>query len=200
MITSYLNGLFISCGLIIAIGAQNAFVLSQGLKRQYHLITATICAVCDAVLVSAGVFGLANLLLTSPNLLLITRIGGIIFLLTYGSLALKRTFNKESLQQNNAPPISLKQTIITTLAVTLLNPHVYLDTVLLVGALAAQQPSPFWYAIGAISASFGWFWGLAISAAKLSSILSKPITWKVVDILIAIMMFGIALQLILGLS
>jgi L-lysine exporter family protein LysE/ArgO len=194
---SYLNGLLISLGLIMAIGTQNAYVLAQSLRREHHLSVALLCIVCDVVLVAAGVFGLANVLAHSPTLLAIARWGGVIFLLWYGAMALRRAVSPQSLAQGDADgQRSRRAVLLTALAVTLLNPHVYLDTVLLVGSLGAQQTVPGAYVAGAASASVLWFSTLAIGAAWLAPWLARPTTWRLLDLMVAVMMFGVAAQLI----
>ncbi|WP_447555017.1 LysE/ArgO family amino acid transporter [Vreelandella sp. EE22] len=198
MAQSYLNGLFMGLGLIVAIGAQNAFVLSQSLRREYPLAVALVCIVCDAVLIVAGVLGLATLLTQSPALLAVARWGGAAFLIGYALLALKRAARGEALQAKGAARRSLAAVLSATLAVTLLNPHVYLDTVLLIGSLGAQQPVPGAFALGAVSASTLWFSALALAATRLAPSLSRPLTWRLIDLLVALMMLAVALQLILG--
>lgn len=196
---SYLNGLLVAAGLIVALGAQNAFVLAQSLRREHHLPVAALCVLCDAVLVVAGVFGLATLLAQNPLLLGVARWGGAAFLLWYGAKALRRAFRPQALNEAaNAGPRSRKAVLMTALAVTLLNPHVYLDTVLLIGSLGAQQAVPGAYAAGAASASFLWFFALATGAAWLAPWLARPATWRVLDVCVAVMMFVVAGQLILG--
>ncbi|HSC83260.1 MAG TPA: LysE/ArgO family amino acid transporter [Pseudomonas sp.] len=196
---SYLNGMLVAAGLIIAIGAQNVFVLAQSLRREHHLPVAALCVLCDAVLVCAGVFGLAALLTQSPLLLSIARWGGAAFLLWYGSLALRRALRPQALQQDrDSAPRSLRAVLLAALAVTLLNPHVYLDTVLLIGSLGAQQPVPGAYAMGAASASLIWFFSLALGAAWLAPWLARPATWRLLDLSVAAMMFAVAIQLLLA--
>lgn len=196
---SYSNGLLVAFGLIMAIGAQNAFVLAQSLRREHHLPAAALCVLCDAVLIAAGVFGLAALLAQSPLLLGIARWGGVAFLLWYAFQALRRAFSNDALQGNaDAGPRSRRAVLLSTLAVTLLNPHVYLDTVLLIGSLGSQQAVPGAYAAGAASASLLWFLSLALGAAWLAPWLARPSTWRVLDILVALMMLSVAAQLILG--
>lgn len=195
---SYSNGLLVAIGLIMAIGAQNAFVLAQSLRREHHLPVAALCILCDAILVAAGVFGLASLLAQSATLLAIARWGGAAFLLWYGSQALLRAARPQSLQAAGSEPRSLRAVLLTALAVTLLNPHVYLDTVLLIGSLGAQQIEPGAYAAGAASASFLWFSTLALGAAWLAPWLARPMTWRLIDLGVAVMMFSVAAQLVLG--
>lgn len=193
---SYFNGLLIAAGLIMAIGTQNAFVLAQSLRREHHLPVALLCVVCDAVLVAAGVFGLASVLLQNPLLLAAARWGGVVFLLWYASKALRRAFADQALQQvGPSGQRSRRAVLLSALAVTLLNPHVYLDTVLLVGSLGAQQSVPGAYVAGAASASLVWFFSLALAAAWLAPWLARPSTWRVLDLLVAAMMIVVAAQL-----
>lgn len=194
---SYSNGLLVAFGLIMAIGAQNAFVLAQSLRREHHLSTAALCVTCDALLVTAGVFGLAGLLADSPLLLGIARWGGAAFLLWYAAQALRRALGSQSLQHSaTSLPRSRRAVLLAALAVTLLNPHVYLDTVLLIGSLGAQQAVPGAYALGAASASLLWFLGLALGAAWLAPWLARPATWRLIDLAVAAMMLAVAVQLL----
>ncbi|EWC42931.1 amino acid transporter LysE [Stutzerimonas stutzeri KOS6] len=193
---SYLNGLLVAAGLIMAIGAQNAFVLAQSLRREHHLPVAALCIACDVLLVSVGVFGLAALLASNPLLLEITRWGGAAFLLWYGTLALRRAARPQSLHGTEAQPRSRRAVLLAALAVTLLNPHVYLDTVVLIGTLGAQQPEPGAYTLGAASASTLWFLMLALGGAWLAPWLARPLTWRLIDLGVAMMMFAIAAQLV----
>ena len=196
---SYLNGLLVAFGLIMAIGTQNAFVLAQSLRREHHLPVAAFCVVCDALLVAAGVFGLATILAQNPLLLSVARWGGAVFLLWYGTQALRRAFSKSSLEQTAGQTArSLKAVMLSALAVTLLNPHVYLDTVLLIGSLGAQQSVPGAYVVGAASASLLWFFTLALGAAWLAPWLARPGTWRLLDLLVAVMMYTVAVQLIVS--
>jgi len=196
---SYLNGLLVAFGLIMAIGTQNALVLAQSLRREHHLPVAAFCVVCDALLVAAGVFGLATILAQNPVLLSVARWGGAVFLLWYGTQALRRAFANSSLEQSAGQTArSLKAVMLSALAVTLLNPHVYLDTVLLIGSLGAQQSVPGAYVIGAASASLLWFFTLALGAAWLAPWLARPGTWRLLDLLVAVMMYTVAVQLIVA--
>ena len=195
---SYLNGILVAFGLIMAIGAQNAFVLAQSLRREHHLAVAALCVFCDALLVTLGVFGLATLLAQSPLLLGIARWGGGAFLLYYGALALHRAMRPQRLgQEQDSGQRSRRAVLLSALAVTLLNPHVYLDTVLLIGSLGAQQAVPGAYALGAASASLMWFFTLALGAAWLATWLARPATWRLLDLLVAAMMFSVAAQLLM---
>lgn len=194
---SYISGLLVTAGLIIAIGAQNAFVLAQSLRREHHLPVAALCILCDILLVSVGVFGLAAILAESPLLMQITRWGGVGFLLFYGAIALRRAARPQGLREDQQRGArSLRSVLLAALAVTLLNPHVYIDTVLLIGSLGAQQPEPGAYTLGAASASTVWFLVLALGGAWLAPWLARPLTWRLIDLGVAAMMFAIAVQLI----
>ncbi|TDV70009.1 LysE/ArgO family amino acid transporter [Pseudomonas sp. LP_7_YM] len=194
---SYLNGLLVALGLIMAIGSQNTYVLTQSLRREHHLSVAVLCILCDVVLVAAGVFGLANVLAHNPTLLALARWGGVAFLLWYGVKALRRALSPHRLEKGDATgQRSRRAVLLTALAVTLLNPHVYLDTVLLIGSLGAQQTEPGAYVAGAASASLLWFSTLAIGAAWLAPWLARPTTWRLLDFMVAVMMFSVAVQLI----
>lgn len=194
---SYLNGLLVAFGLIMAIGTQNAYVLAQSLRREHHLSVAVLCILCDVVLVAAGVFGLANVLAHNPTLLALARWGGVVFLLWYGAKALHRALSPHRLEKGDGSgQRSRRAVLLTALAVTLLNPHVYLDTVLLIGSLGAQQTEPGAYVAGAASASLLWFSTLAIGAAWLAPWLARPTTWRLLDLMVAVMMFSVAVQLI----
>ena len=196
---SYVNGLLVAFGLIMAIGTQNAFVLAQSLRREHHLPVAAFCVICDALLVAAGVFGLATILAQNPVLLSVARWGGAVFLLWYGTQALRRAFSASSLEQSAGQTArSLKAVMLSALAVTLLNPHVYLDTVLLIGSLGAQQSVPGAYVVGAASASLMWFFTLALGAAWLAPWLARPGTWRLLDLMVAAMMYAVAVQLIVA--
>lgn len=194
---SYLNGLLVAFGLIMAIGTQNAFVLAQSLRREHHLPVAALCVLCDAILVALGVFGLATVLAQNPTLLAVARWGGAVFLVWYGTKALMRACSKQSLEQGENKGLrSRRAVLLSALAVTLLNPHVYLDTVLLIGSLGAQQTVPGAYVAGAASASLLWFFTLALGAAWLAPWLARPSTWRLLDLMVAVMMFAVAAQLI----
>lgn len=200
MISSYLSGLGIGAGLIIAIGAQNAFVLGCGLRRQHPFLVAGICAICDAVLISIGVAGLGGVIARSEFWTEIMAWGGAAFLIWYGFLSFRNIFRDQSLKKDGSESRSRKQMIIFTLCVTLLNPHVYIDTVLLLGGVSAQfasETARFYFALGAISASLLWFSFLSIGAVWAAPYLARPITWKIIDALTAFVMWAVAASLIL---
>ena len=196
--SSYLNGLLVALGLIMAIGAQNAFVLAQSLRREHHVSVALVCMTCDAILITAGVFGLAALLQQYPLAMEVTRWGGVLFLVGYSLLALRRAFADQSLVAGAAerPMRARRAVLLTTLAITLLNPHVYLDTMVLIGSIGAQQSWPVWFVAGAASASILWFFSLALGAARLAPMLQRPITWRIIDLLVAVMMLKVAWTLV----
>lgn len=195
---SYINGLGLGAGLIMAIGAQNLFVLTQGLRREHPLTAALVCVTCDCLLICAGVFGLARLLAAEPLLLALARWGGALFLLAYAACALRRAWRPGGLAQTEGRSLRSRRTVLlTTLAVTLLNPHVYLDTVVLLGSLGAAQPEPGAFAGGAMSASLLWFLCLALGAARLAPWLAQPRVWRCIDLLVALMLLLIAAQLVL---
>lgn len=188
----FLRGLGLSAGLIIAIGAQNAFVLRQGLKHEHHLLVAALCALSDALLILAGGMGLGYLVQEIPLLLPVAKWVGVIFLLYYASQAARRAMKPESLSSSTSGPstVSMGKVVWTTLAFTWLNPHVYLDTVLLVGGLASTFSglSRIAYLIGAIGASFVWFFGLSIGAAFLAPLLRSTRAWQLLEISIALIL------------
>lgn len=195
---SFVQGLALGAGLIIAIGAQNAFVLAQGLRRRYHLLVAAICAVSDAVLILAGVAGLGALIASRLWLTQLAAWGGAAFLFWYGLLALWRVFQNAALQESEAVTQSKRAVVTTTLAVTLLNPHVYLDTVVMLGSIGGQfeDAERTAFAAGAMSASFLWFFALALGAAWLAPYVARPITWKIVDTLTCLVMWLVAISLV----
>lgn len=196
--SSYLNGLLVALGLIMAIGAQNAFVLAQSLRREHHLSVALVCMTCDALLITAGVFGLAALLQQYPLAMEVTRWGGVLFLVGYSLLAIRRAFADQSLIAGAAerPMRARRAVVLATLAITLLNPHVYLDTMVLIGSIGAQQSWPAWFVAGAASASIFWFFSLAFGAARLAPVLKRPITWRLIDLMVAVMMLKVAWTLV----
>jgi L-lysine exporter family protein LysE/ArgO len=199
-----LEGFGTGAGLIIAIGAQNAFVLKQGILKNHVFITVLICAVIDAILIALGVGGFGRILVSSSLLLNIARWGGAAFLTYYGLRSFRAVFKTESLTINagSTDRPNLRQSIATVLALSLLNPHVYLDTVILVGSIGAQFPSferPF-FAIGAIVASFVWFFSMGFGARYLEPLFQKPMAWKILDFIIGCVMWLIAFMLIFGME
>jgi L-lysine exporter family protein LysE/ArgO len=199
-VAPFLEGCGTGAGLIIAIGAQNAFVLKQGIMKNYVLITVLICAFIDAFLISVGVGGFGAILTTNTLLLTLARWGGAAFLLYYGFRSFRAVFKSESLKFEAHPERpDLKLTIGTALALSLLNPHVYLDTVVLLGSIGAQFPDSerFFFALGAMVASFIWFFTLGFGARYLGPLFQRPLAWKILDFLIGCIMWAIAISLIL---
>lgn len=193
-----LAGFSLGLSLIVAIGAQNAFILRQGLQRQYVLWVCLICAFSDALLISIGVFGLSLVVKVIPAIEWLMRYIGCVFLFCYGVRSFWQSLRGTSaLHVNGANQQSLKTTILICLALTWLNPHVYLDTVLLMGSIANQYPGKQGYfALGAITASFCFFFALGYGARLLKPIFSKSISWRILDFFIAIIMWLIAISLV----
>lgn len=191
------KGFATGAGLIIAIGAQNAFVLTQGLRRQYPLLVAGLCSLIDAVLIIAGISGLGLLISESPTWASLMRWGGVAFLLWYGWGALRSAMNPGCLKHRDTVESSVRAVVMTTLAVSVLNPHVYLDTVVLMGSIGGQYAPElrFWFGLGAALASFTWFFSLSLGAKKLAPLFERPAAWRVLDSLMVVVMWGIALSL-----
>ncbi|WP_334121269.1 LysE/ArgO family amino acid transporter [Glutamicibacter sp.] len=184
--------------LIVAIGAQNAFVLRQGIRREHVFVTALVCFLSDAVLISAGVGGMGVLVERVPWLLVAARLGGFLFLATYAVFAFRRAIKPDSLKFSGANQTTgVLAVILTTLALTWLNPHVYIDTVLLLGSVAVSQGAGAkWFALGAVVASFIWFFALAYAARFLAPLFAKPKAWQVLDLIIGLLMSFFAILLI----
>lgn len=188
-----------SLGLIVAIGAQNAFVLRQGLRREHVGSVVAFCAVADAVLITAGVFGMAQALGDRPMLARGLALGGAAFLAVYGWRALQRARQISALDVTaSGQTLSRGAALAQAAAFTLLNPHVYLDTVLLVGSIGAQQPAPFqaWFAAGASTASLLWFSALGFGARWLAPWFARPRAWQVLDALIGLTMWVLSALLV----
>lgn len=198
MFDAYLQGLGTGAGLIIAIGAQNAFVLSQAIRGGPAKLVATVCMLVDAVLIALGVWGIGQLIDSNPLLLSVARWGGAAFLFTYGLFAIKRALAPAQLSADNALLSNPWRAIGLTLAISLLNPHVYLDTVVLLGSIGGQLPNtgPFWFALGACCASCLWFSTLALGGRKLAPWFAKPSSWRMLDGFVAVTMWAIAAMLI----
>ena len=195
MSVALLQGFFLGASLIMPIGAQNAYVLSRGIRRQHHLLVASLCLFCDLVLITLGVFGGGRWLGSVPLLQSLLTWGGIAFLLLYGARSWQRAWRGSVGGLDAAAgPEGRMAIIVSTLAVTLLNPHVYLDTVMILGSVATQwdhasQPA---FACGAVLASTIWFYGLALVAARLSPWLGRAGVQRAIDAFIGLLMWGIA--------
>lgn len=195
----FVQGLALSLGLIVAIGAQNAFVLRQGLRREHVGSVVLFCAAADAVLIAAGVMGMAQALGQSPNLARALALVGATFLAVYGWQALRRARHAHRLDASVAgSSLSLAAAVTQAAAFTLLNPHVYLDTVLLVGSIGAQQPAALrgWFIAGAAGASLAWFSLLGYGARWLAPWFARPRAWQVLDGLIGATMFVLSAMLV----
>ncbi len=195
-----LLGLGTGLALIVAIGAQNAFVLRTGIEGRARTIAAVvlICAVSDAVLIVAGILGIGSLLLAVPLALVIIRIVGAAFLIGYGMLAAVRVFRPGSLlPAEPSPAIAPRAAVIAAFALTWLNPHVYLDTVILLGSVANQQGANerWWWAGGAIAASALWFASLGFGARLLRPFFARPLSWRILDAFIALVMLGLGARM-----
>lgn len=195
----FMQGLVLSFGLIVAIGAQNAFVLRQGLRREHVGSVVLFCALADAMLIGAGVFGMAQALGDRPNLALALALVGAVFLAWYGWKAFQRVRHAGQLEAAPSAGAMAKAAVLAQAAAfTLLNPHVYLDTVLLVGSIGAQQPKALqgWFVAGASAASLGWFGLLGFGARWLAPWFAKPKAWQVLDALIGVTMWTLSALLV----
>ncbi|MDX1799569.1 MAG: LysE family transporter [Marinobacter sp.] len=196
MLQSYLTGLVVCGGIIIAIGAQNAYLLGQAFRREHHWWSALLCMSADAVLFTVGMLGVSAALVAFPSALEVLRWAGVAFLLWLGSTACIRAVRgRSALAAELDKRRSLGAVILATLAVTLLNPQVYLDTLLLIPSIGAQQPDPLLFVVGATSASVVWFTLLAWGGSALAPVLASPVAWRTIDGIIALMMLAIALHL-----
>ncbi|SIQ28340.1 L-lysine exporter family protein LysE/ArgO [Aeromonas veronii] len=201
MLATTLQGFTIGLAMIIPIGAQNAFVLSRGIHRNHHLLTATLCSFCDLSLIAIGVFGGANVLATNPLGMALLTWGGVLFLGWFGGRSLLSAWRgKREGLADSAQQMGAKSVLAMTLGVTLLNPHVYLDTLMLLGSLGSQvseslRPA---FAAGAMLASLVWFYSLALGAAALAPWLARSRVQQGIDLLVGIIMLSLAVQLAIG--
>ncbi|OOH91213.1 amino acid transporter [Pasteurellaceae bacterium 15-036681] len=198
---TFLHGFIVCFGLIVSIGAQNAFLLKQGILKQHVFWIAFICFFCDVILMGVGVLGLGSLISQSPIASISLAIIGAIFLFTYGSRSFISAYKGDSLlqmeqaNQNN----SLKKAITITLAITLLNPHVYIDTVVIVGGIGGtlNLEQKFLFLAGALICSFLWFFGVGYGAGLLTPYFKKRRTWQILDSITGLIMYGIAFSLVI---
>ena len=197
--TVFLAGFAIGLSLIMAIGAQNAFVLRQGIRKSHVTKVVWTCILSDAILIIAGVAGFGVLTEAMPMFEPITRWGGAIFLAVYGALSMYRAFFKtETLEAAERTEHSGKTAILTCLALTWLNPHVYLDTVVLLGAIATQYGDQRWvFGMGAVFASLVFFHALGYGAALLQPLFARPFAWRILDFAVGILMWTIAISLVM---
>lgn len=201
MLATTLQGFTIGLAMIIPIGAQNAFVLSRGIHRNHHLLTATLCSFCDLTLIAIGVFGGANVLAANPLGMVLLTWGGVLFLGWFGGRSLLSAWRgKGEGLADSAQQMGATSVLAMTLGVTLLNPHVYLDTLMLLGSLGSQvseslRPA---FAAGAMLASLVWFYSLALGAAALAPWLARGRVQQRIDLLVGIIMLSLAVQLAIG--
>ena len=199
MIAPFLQGFGAGGGLIVAIGAQNAFVLSQGVRGNHHVTVALICILCDAIFITAGVAGIGGTVSANPALAQWVAWGGAGFLFVYGCGSLRSAIRGGSLETSDRAALSLGAAILTTLAVTLLNPHFYLDTVILLGGISSRFHGEhrllFW--AGAVSASTLWFICLSLGGQMLAPIFRKQLSWRILDTLVWATMWTIAASLVM---
>lgn len=198
ILSAALQGFMLGAGLIVAIGAQNAFVLRQGLLRRHVLPVAFLCAASDALLIALGTAGLGSLIAGRPGLLRLVGLGGAAFLFWYGIVALRRATRPHRLQTAGPTENRLAAAVATCLALTFLNPHVYLDTVVLLGSISARFTGAgrTAFAAGAMTASFAWFFSLGYGARLLTPLFARPLAWWILDALIALTMAVLALLLL----
>ncbi|TFL16692.1 LysE/ArgO family amino acid transporter [Jannaschia formosa] len=196
--TAFLSGFGLGLSLILAIGAQNAFVLRQGLRGEHVLAVVLTCALSDALLIAAGVAGLGALVEAAPWIVPAFRWGGAAFLLAYGARAFLAAWRGGAALQAGQAAGSRAKAVATCLALTWLNPHVYLDTVILLGSVSTQSPDPTRFGAGAVTASFAFFFSLGYGATLLRPVFARPSAWRMLDAGIGLVMWLIALGLVLG--
>lgn len=191
-------GFALGFSLILAIGAQNAFVLRQGLRREHVLPVVLVCAISDAVLVTAGILGFGALARAVPGLETVMRYGGAAFLIWYGARNFIAAWRGGEVLEAGAAAGGLRRALLTCLALTWLNPHVYLDTVVLLGSVSAQYDDTLAFGAGAVTASFTFFFALGFGARGLAPLFRRPASWRVLDAVVGLTMWAIAAKLLLG--
>ncbi|MCI5077373.1 LysE/ArgO family amino acid transporter [Oricola sp.] len=198
MASASLSGFLFGLSLIVAIGAQNAFILRQGLLREHVFVLCMICALSDAALIAVGVGGFGSLVAASETATRLVAWAGAAFLFAYGAIALRRAWRPAAMQAEGGAGTSLAKAVATCLSFTFLNPHVYLDTVVLLGGVSAGHEglARLGFAAGAVVASFAWFFALGYGARLLQPVFARPAAWRVLDIAIAAVMFALALSLV----
>jgi L-lysine exporter family protein LysE/ArgO len=192
----FVRGFGLGFSLIAAIGAQNAYVLTRGILHNHHWPVALVCSVLDALLIAAGLLGMGRLVALWPGVIDALTLFGALFLFVYGALSLRRLFQRERLEPGGGR-VSLGTAVGTVLALSLLNPHVYLDTVVLIGSIGVQEDlaaRPV-FGIGAASASFVWFFCLALGGQALQRWFQSALTWRVLDFLVGAVMWALAFSL-----
>ncbi len=197
--TTFISAFFLGLSLILAIGAQNAFVLKQGLKRQYVFMVCFICAASDALLITLGVSGFGIIIEQFPLVITLSKFGGSAFLIFYSIKSFYASFKKtEQVDSSIDKGVSRLKTALICLAFTWLNPHVYLDTVILLGSISTQySETKTYFILGAVTASFTFFFSLGYFSRFLTPLFKKAISWKILDLLIGLVMLSIAVKLLL---
>ena len=199
----FLKGMFLGASLIVAIGLQNAFILRQGIKRKHVLPAVLTASIIDVLLIGAGVLGFGYLIEQHPELIKWVTWGGAAFLFVYGAKSFYSALKPNQMDGDRAKGMSkegsAKEIILIIMGISLLNPHVYLDTVVLIGGLSASygEIGKYWFGGGAMIASFIWFFALGYGARLLTPLFAKPKAWQILDILIGLTMWGIAMSLVI---
>ena len=200
MLTTALSGLGFGFSLIVASGAQNAYVMRQGLRREYIGVVVAICALSDIALISLGAAGVGAVVQAHPAVLVAVTLLGCAVLTWYAIQSLRRAARPEALDADGTGEAAGLATVALTAAgLTWLNPHVYLDTVVLVGSVASTYPAPWAFALGAMLASVAWFSGLGFGARVLRPLFARPAAWRVFDLAVAAIMAGVAIGMLSGL-
>lgn len=194
-----LSGFFLSISLIMAIGSQNAFVLKQGIKKQYVFIVCSVCAISDIILIGFGVAGFGAIINQYPQIEIFARYGGAAFLLLYSAYSFHASFTQyHAISSNAASTHSAAKAALICMAFTWLNPHVYLDTVVLLGSISTQyQPNQLTFGLGAATASLVFFYSLGYGARYLGPLFKNPKAWKILDFCVGVMMLVLAVGLLL---
>ena len=202
-LSAYGHGLLMGASLIIAIGAQNAFVLSQAIRRQHALTVALVCTAIDTALIAAGVCGIGAFVAEHATLKTGAAIGGAVFLIWFGLKSLMEARKSSALwiDADSREHVPLGPVLAATLAVSLLNPHVYLDTVIMLGAISGNFPGNgrYLFGLGAATASLIWFFGLSLAGTLLAPVFVRPTAWKVLHVTVCVMVWSVAAGLIYGL-
>lgn len=194
----FFQGFGVGAGLIVAIGAQNAFVLSQSVRKQYIWLVVLICAICDAILMFSGAAGVGSLVLAYPKVKTVAALGGALFLFCYGLRSLRSALAGGVLKTADGASDTLVRVAASTLAVTLLNPHVYLDTLVLAGSISGQfgEGGRYIFALGASTASLVWFCSLGFGGMMLAPLFRNDRAWRILDLIVCCTMWAICLQLL----
>lgn len=198
MFSVFIQGFLLQASLILALGAQNIFVLNSGLRRQHHILVASVSTLCDAILIFVGVLGVATAFIQIPVLKIGLGLLGVGFLFIYGLLKLKEAYSGLNLAVEEKPTVNAKKAIITTLGFSLLNPHVYLDTIVLVGGYSSKFPilnDRFYFGAGASVFSLIWFFGIVLSASWGSHLLKNPKAMRVISTLSGIVLIILSIKL-----